>query len=101
MIGHRIPPAILLSAFAVMMGYVGMRMWRERTGARVRSGPCIAKAHGKLNRGCYAVLSIAGAASGLFSGLFGVGGLLELGIAHRFDFALGPTIFGSVTRTED
>jgi hypothetical protein len=74
MIGHRIAPAILLSAFAVMMGYVGMRMWRERTHAPVRPGPCVTQGHGKLTAGCYAMLSIAGAASGLLSGLFGVGG---------------------------
>jgi hypothetical protein len=73
-IGHRIAPAILLSAFAVMMGYVGMRMWCERTGAPVRSGPCVTQGKGKLTAGCYAMLSIAGAASGLLSGLFGVGG---------------------------
>jgi uncharacterized membrane protein YfcA len=36
MIGHRIAPAILLSAFAVMMGYVGMRMWRQRTDGPAR-----------------------------------------------------------------
>lgn len=33
MIGHRIAPAVLLSAFAVMMGYVGVRMWRQRKDA--------------------------------------------------------------------
>jgi uncharacterized membrane protein YfcA len=74
MIGHRIAPAILLSAFAVMMGYVGIRMWRKRTAASVRPGPCATRGHGKLSAGCYAMLSIAGAASGLLSGLFGVGG---------------------------
>ena len=74
MIGHRIAPAILLSAFAVMMGYVGMRMWRQRTDGPIRPGPCVTEGHGKLTGGCYATLSIAGAASGLLSGLFGVGG---------------------------
>src|SRR5258708_19156739 len=74
MIGQRIAPAILLSAFAVMMGYVGIRMWRKRTEAAVRPGPCATQGHGKLTAGCYAMLSIAGAASGLLSGLFGVGG---------------------------
>jgi uncharacterized protein len=74
MIGHRISPAILLSAFALIMGYVGMRMWRDRGQASVRSGPCVTQGRGKLTAGCYAMLAIAGAASGLLSGLFGVGG---------------------------
>jgi uncharacterized membrane protein YfcA len=74
MIGHHIAPAILLSAFAVMMGYVGMRMWRKRTDQSLRPGPCVTSGHGKLTAGCYAALSMAGAASGLLSGLFGVGG---------------------------
>jgi uncharacterized membrane protein YfcA len=74
MIGHRIAPAILLSGFALMMGYVGMRMWRGRTSAPVKPGPCATRNHGKLTGGCYAMLSVAGAASGLLSGLFGVGG---------------------------
>jgi uncharacterized protein len=74
MIGHRIAPAILLSAFAVMMGYAGIRMWRKRTGASVSPEPCATRDGGKLSVGCYAMLSIAGAASGLLSGLFGVGG---------------------------
>jgi uncharacterized protein len=74
MIGHRVAPAILLFAVALMMGYVGMRMWRGRTDASVRPGPCATRGRGKLTAGCYATLSIAGAASGLLSGLFGVGG---------------------------
>lgn len=74
MIGHRISPAILLSAFALIMGYVGMRMWRNQAYGSVRSGPCATQGHGKLTVRCYAMLSIAGAASGLLSGLFGVGG---------------------------
>jgi uncharacterized membrane protein YfcA len=49
-------------------------MWRKRTEAAVRPGPCATQGHGKLTADCYAVLSIAGAASGLLSGLFGVGG---------------------------
>src|SRR5262249_43912738 len=44
MIGHRIAPGILLSVFAVMMGCVGMRMWRKRT-ASVRPGPCVTQGH--------------------------------------------------------
>lgn len=74
MIGHRISPAVLLSAFALMMGYVGMRMWSNQAYGSVRSGPCATQGHGKLTVRCYAMLSIAGAASGLLSGLFGVGG---------------------------
>ena len=74
MIGHRIPSGTLLSAFAVMMGCVGMRMWRKRTGAPVKPGPCVTQGEKKHTAGCYATLSIAGAASGLLSGLFGIGG---------------------------
>ena len=74
LIGHRIAPAILLSAFAVMMGYAGIRMWRGRRDASAKPGPCVTQDHGKFTGGCYAMLSIAGAVSGLLSGLFGVGG---------------------------
>jgi uncharacterized membrane protein YfcA len=43
MIGHRIAPAILLSAFAVMMGYAGIRMWRGRRDASAKPGPCVTR----------------------------------------------------------
>ena len=66
MIGHRIAPAILLSAFAVMKGYVGIRMWRKRTDASVRPGPCATQGQGKLTAGCYAMLSLPAPLPGYF-----------------------------------
>ena len=74
MIGHRIASDVLLSGFATMTGCVGMRMWHKRSDAPVKPGPCVTNGHRKLTAGCYAMLSIAGAAAGLLSGLFGVGG---------------------------
>jgi uncharacterized protein len=73
-IGHMIPSAVLLSAFAILMAYVGWRMWRGKSDDDSAPGPCSTRAGGKLGAGCYARLIAAGAAAGTLSGLFGVGG---------------------------
>ncbi len=73
-LGTKISAALLLSTFALLMAFVGLRMWRGKAGAGVVPGPCVARPGGGLGPGCYARLTAAGCAAGLMSGLFGVGG---------------------------
>jgi uncharacterized membrane protein YfcA len=74
-LGHLIPPALLLSSFALLMAYVGVRMWRGRkTTAAVKPGRCVTDGGENFGSECYLRLGAAGAAAGLLSGLFGVGG---------------------------
>jgi uncharacterized membrane protein YfcA len=73
-IGHFVPPAVLLSVFAIMMALVGWRMWMGKPGASIDPGPCVLLGNGKLGPGCYVRLTAGGAAAGLLSGLFGIGG---------------------------
>jgi hypothetical protein len=74
-LGRLLPPTVLLSAFALLMLYVGWRMWRGR-GAEdgIQESRCVARGPGKFGPECYARLGGGGAAAGLLSGLFGVGG---------------------------
>lgn len=73
-LGRHLPSAALLSAFAVLMGYVGWRLWRGRTDDRQEApSRCVARA-GSFGVECYLRLGGGGAAAGLLSGLFGVGG---------------------------
>lgn len=74
-LGRHLPPSLLLSAFALLMGYVGLRMWRGR-GADDQAPPsrCVARGPGSFGPECYLRLGSGGAAAGLLSGLFGVGG---------------------------
>jgi len=67
-------PALVLSAFALLMGYVGWRMWARPSSDAPATGPCIVHGEGKLPPDCYGRLLGAGAAGGVLSGLFGVGG---------------------------
>ena len=73
-LGTKISAALLLSTFALLMAFVGIRMWRGKPGTDVATGPCVARPGGGLGPGCYVRLSLAGCAAGLMSGLFGVGG---------------------------
>jgi uncharacterized membrane protein YfcA len=73
-LGRQLAPAVLLSAFAVMMLVIGARMWRHRAGERTVGGPCAADGGGRGRWACQARLAAAGTAAGLLSGLFGVGG---------------------------
>ena len=73
-LGTLISAAFLLSTFALLMAFIGIRMWRGKAGENVVPGPCVARPGGGLGLGCYARLSAAGCAAGLMSGLFGVGG---------------------------
>lgn len=73
-LGRQLPPALLLSGFALLMLWVGARMWRRRPDDEVPRGPCVVPAGGRPGPGCYLRLAAAGTAAGLLSGLFGVGG---------------------------
>ena len=73
-LGTRVSGALLLSTFAVLMAFVGTRMWLGKAGAGVVPGPCVARPGGGLGPGCYVRLAAAGCAAGVMSGLFGVGG---------------------------
>jgi uncharacterized membrane protein YfcA len=73
-VGHAIPPPALLSAFALIMAFVGWRMWRGKAEVSDAVGPCVSQGNGRLGPGCYTRLSIAGAVAGVLSGLFGIGG---------------------------
>ena len=73
-LGTRLPTPLLLSAFAVLMAIVGVRMWLGKAGAAIEPGACVTRPGGGFGPGCYARLTAAGSAAGLMSGLFGVGG---------------------------
>ena len=73
-IGTKISAALLLSTLAVLMVFVGARMWGNKAGAGIVPGPCEARPTGGLGLGCYVRLVVAGGGTGLMSGLFGVGG---------------------------
>ncbi|WP_009965286.1 sulfite exporter TauE/SafE family protein [Verrucomicrobium spinosum] len=74
-LGRHLPAALLLSTFALLMAYIGARMWRGR-GAEDDAPPsrCVARGPGAFGPECYLRLGSGGAAAGLLSGLFGVGG---------------------------
>lgn len=73
-IGRRLPAAVLLTAFAVLMLVVGIRMWRRRPAGGTTPGACLRTGGGRPGWGCYGRLAAAGTAAGVLSGLFGVGG---------------------------
>lgn len=81
----RIPEAVLLSLFAALMVVVAVRMWRQASRRPEplavledeNAGPtCRRDPEGKLRltSRCALLLVVVGAATGLLSGLFGVGG---------------------------
>lgn len=72
--GHFIPTTVLLFIFALMMGFVALRMWQGRAETSNETGHCVALENGALGLGCYTRLSTAGAVAGTLSGLFGIGG---------------------------
>jgi uncharacterized membrane protein YfcA len=79
-LGGLILPEVLLSIFAFLMIFVAWRMWKGKTETQIEPGPCVfnrrARGEGKstLAPGCYVRLIGAGAAAGILSGLFGIGG---------------------------
>lgn len=73
-LGRLLSPALALTAFAVLMGVAGWRMWVGKSGDALATGPCRPHGEGRLRLACYSRLLAAGAAAGVLSGLFGVGG---------------------------
>lgn len=72
-LGGRVPEAVLLGLFGVLIAAVAVRMWiLSRRATPLAVGPCAAR--GRLSRRCVTVLSTSGMATGVLSGLFGVGG---------------------------
>lgn len=79
-----IPEAVLMTLFAGLMGIVAVRMWRRTLASwrqRAACGPtgnatCQRDASGELllTSRCAILLAFVGAATGVLSGLFGVGG---------------------------
>jgi hypothetical protein len=81
-LGQQLPEALLLSLFAILMLVISVRMWRN-AGERPRfqgdpdAGPtCRRDPEGVLHltSRCAGLLSVVGLATGILSGLFGVGG---------------------------
>lgn len=72
--GTKIPAAWLLSIFALLMTFIGLRMWRGKGGDETGTGPCQKRSDGGFGPGCYLRLGAAGCLAGMLSGLFGVGG---------------------------
>lgn len=85
-LGDRLPPRMLLAAFAVLMLVIALRMWHKASDQTERAagsifaagvGPtCGRDAEGRLRMTtrCFMLLSLVGLGVGLLSGLFGVGG---------------------------
>lgn len=73
-LGGFVPSGLLLSAFALLMGFVGWRMWLGKGENSDAPGPCVLLGNGRLGPGCHVRLSAAGAVVGVLSGLFGIGG---------------------------
>lgn len=72
-LGGRIPEAVLLALFGILVAGVAVRMWvLSRRNVPLATGPCAAR--GRLSRRCIGILSTAGMGTGILSGLFGVGG---------------------------
>lgn len=72
-LGDRIPEAVLLGLFGILVAGVAVRMWvLSRRTTPMPAGPCAAR--GRLSRRCVTVLTSGGMATGVLSGLFGVGG---------------------------
>lgn len=76
-IGGRLPDEVTLGAFAILMGIVGIRMWRNRgADSASNSRPCGLRQDGRvhLTSKCVGFLVGAGLLVGLLSGILGVGG---------------------------
>lgn len=77
-IGAKLPEALTLISFAVLMAVVGVRMWRGSPETRLseRENACERDDSGRLllNTRCALMLGFAGLLAGVLSGIFGVGG---------------------------
>tara|TARA_R110002096_G_scaffold164099_6_gene331788 strand:+ start:1556 stop:2476 length:921 start_codon:yes stop_codon:yes gene_type:complete len=75
-IGARLPDALTLSVFALLMLFVGYRMWRIRA-PRIQTEPtCPRDENDQLHwtSRCFVLLMLSGLLVGVLSGIFGVGG---------------------------
>jgi uncharacterized protein len=76
-IGARLPEAVVLIGFAMLMGIVGRRMWNgKKPSLQQRPSPCGRQVDDRvhLTPKCVVVLLGAGLLVGVLSGVFGVGG---------------------------
>lgn len=75
-LGRMIPPTFLLAAFAMLMLFVGWRMWNSSNDSHGKPSRCVLKEgeQGSLGWECYLRLGSGGVVAGVLSGLFGVGG---------------------------
>jgi len=75
-IGSRIPDAVTLSAFALLMVIVGFRMWRNKTPDNRRDATCARDETGMVTwtSRCFVFMCLTGFFVGVLSGIFGVGG---------------------------
>ncbi len=80
-IGGLIPDSALLALFAGLMVVVAARMWGKASGGEAGrhvppTGACRRDEHGRLHLGaaCLGRLVLVGGATGILSGVFGVGG---------------------------
>jgi uncharacterized membrane protein YfcA len=72
-LGGMIPAAVVLAAFGGIVSVMGVRMWMTaHRPADMSVGPCAIKR--RISWRCFGVLSATGVATGLLSGLLGVGG---------------------------
>lgn len=87
MLAARLSPGVVLAIFAVVMLVVAFELWRKAAGPRPKSsddetdcasdtGACHREASGRLNltSRCAFVLFLVGLATGVLTGLLGVGG---------------------------
>lgn len=76
LLAQRIPERVLLVAFALLIGVVAVRMWVASGGTQQPGRNACRTPKGELiwSARCALVLLVLGAATGVLSGLFGVGG---------------------------
>jgi len=86
-IGGRLPESLLLGLFAGLMVIVAVRLWQQSSGSTLKLEPCVdsdevdgptcrrdAAGNLVLNSRCAVLLLVVGMATGVLSGMFGVGG---------------------------
>jgi len=78
MLGAALPETLVLSLFAGLMLFIGYRLWRGGSNLEIPIGrfTCARDTDGELrfHWPCAVKLALAGAATGLLAGIFGVGG---------------------------
>ncbi|MBX3731951.1 MAG: sulfite exporter TauE/SafE family protein [Verrucomicrobiae bacterium] len=97
-IGRSVPGPWLLTGFALLMSSMAWRLWTGRGEEGADPGACAVRPGGGLGAGCYVRLTAGGAAAGLLSGLFGVGGgfLIVHGLMYVAGMALHRAVATSL-----